>query len=75
MFLTDGLIAKKKQLEKDLEEIENQLNFYVFDDNKKDLVAYISEHNGYFHLYNEKINNKEECIAICEWYLKTVKEL
>ncbi len=63
-----GLLEQKK-------EIENKLNFYLTDDDGKRWAAYINTTDGTIRVFSEKIFTKEESIAICEWYLKTVKEL
>ena len=68
MFLTDGLLAKKK-------EIEMKLEFYLYDGDEKYRAAYISDLDGTLHIWDDKLDTKEDCIAVCEWYLKTVKEL
>ncbi len=68
MFSTNGLLEQKKK-------IESQLHFYTYDDNQKNLAAYISDMDGTLRMFNEKFETKEECAAMCEWYLKTVKEL
>lgn len=70
-----GLLEQKRKLEIELQELDQKLHFNLSDGVKNYVVAYIDEYDGLFHLYNEKVNTKEECIAICEWYLKTAKEL
>lgn len=70
-----GLLEQKEKLDKQLSEVDRKLHFYLSDGVKEHVVAFIDDIDGYFHLYNEKVNTKEDCIALCEWYLKTVKEL
>lgn len=75
MLSTNGLLEQKNKLEIKLEEINKKLHFYLSDGVNNHVVAFIDEYDGSLHLYKERVNTKEECISICEWYLKTVKEL
>lgn len=63
-----GLLELKK-------EIESKLHFYTYDGTLKHLAAYISETDGKLHVFNDKVETKEESAQICEWYLKIVNEL
>jgi hypothetical protein len=70
-----GLLNEKKILQNRIDEIEKQLCFFIVDGDLKNRVAHIDEYDGTLWYDSVKVNTKEESILICEWYLKTVKEL
>lgn len=63
-----GLLDQKR-------DIEMKLEFYLYDNDIKYRAAYISDLDGTLRVFDDHLETKEDCIALCEWYLKTVKEL
>jgi len=70
-----GLLDEKRKLELEVEIIESKLNFRIQDGDLKNIAAYVCDEDGSLHVYNEKINGKEESKALCQWYLSVCEEL
>lgn len=62
-----GLLEQQK-------EIESKLHFYLTRDGMKRLAAYINS-DGSLRIFNEKLETKEECVSLCQWYLSVCDEL
>lgn len=70
-----GLLEEYKKLENQERELYKRFRFCVTDGSSQVEAAYVSTSDGVLRILSDKIETKEECIAICEWYLNLAKEL
>lgn len=69
-----GILEEQKTLESKLLEVDTKLRFFVSDGTIKAEAARISS-DGTLRVNNDKFETKEECIAMCQWYLNIASEL
>lgn len=64
-----GLLEQKK-------EITSKLEFILKDKfGEKTLMAWIDEYDGLLHIRQCSLETREQCAAMCKWYLDIVSEL